>query len=52
MVKNQNCIIWIHCVLWFYCAYVLHGFMAYIKTDDIHKDIAEDVETKFYNFKI
>ena len=22
--------------------------MAYIKTDDIHKDIAEDVETKFY----
>ena len=24
-----------------------HGFILYIKTDDIYKDIAEDVETTF-----
>ena len=24
-----------------------HGFIIYIKTDDIYKDIAEDLETKF-----
>ena len=34
--------------LWYYylkpCA---DGFIVYIKTDDIYKDIAEDVETRF-----
>ena len=24
-----------------------HSFIVYIKTDDIYKDIAEDVETRF-----
>ena len=24
-------------------------YIVYIKTDDIYKDIAEDVETRFYN---
>ena len=38
MVKNQNCVIWI---------IVLLCFIAYIKTDDIYKDIAEDVRTRF-----
>ena len=33
MVKNQNC--------------VTNSFIAYIKADDIYKDIAEDVETRF-----
>ena len=36
MVKNQSCVIWIQIV----------GFNVYIKSDDIYKDIAEDVETK------
>ena len=35
MVKKQNCIIWKLC------------FIEYIKRDDIYKDIAEDVETRF-----
>ena len=26
---------------------VIHLFIAYIKTDNIYKDIAEDVETRF-----
>ena len=34
-MKKQSCVIWIHC------------FIVYIKTDDIYKDIAEDVETGF-----
>ena len=33
MVKKQNC--------------VTDSFIVYIKTDDIYKDIAEDVETRF-----
>ena len=33
MVKKQNC--------------VKDSFIVYIKTDDIYKDIAEDVETRF-----
>ena len=30
------------------------NFIVYVKTDDIHKDIAEDVETRFHtsNFEI
>ena len=34
MVKKQNCVIWIE------------SFIVYIKTGDIFKDIAEDVETR------
>ena len=26
---------------------MLYGYIVYIKTDDIYKDIAEDVETRF-----
>ena len=26
---------------------ILYGFIVYIKTDDIYKDIAEDAETRF-----
>ena len=37
MMKKQNCVIWIH----------TDSFIVYIKTDDIYKDIAEDVGTKF-----
>ena len=29
-----------------------NGFIVYIKTDDIYKDIAEDIETKFDYFKL
>ena len=36
MVKNQNCVIWIHM-----------DFLVYIRTDDIYKDIADDVKTGF-----
>ena len=36
MVKNQNCVIRISTII-----------IVYIKTDDIHKLIAEDVETRF-----
>ena len=36
MVKMWNCVIWIQIV------HIVH-----IKTDDIYKDIAEDVETRF-----
>ena len=36
MVKKQNCVTWIQ-------------IASYIKTDDIYKDIAEDVETRFDN---
>ena len=35
MVKKQSCVIWIH------------SFILYVKTDDIYKDIGEDVETRF-----
>ena len=34
MVKNQNCVIWIQTVSLYTC------------TDDIYKDIAEDIETR------
>ena len=39
MVKKQNCVIWIQ---------------TYIKTDDIYKNIAEDVATRFdtSNYKL
>ena len=37
MMKKQNCIVWC-------CKFC---FIVYIKTDDIYKDIAEDVETRF-----
>ena len=36
MVKKQECYI-----------YTDISFIVYIKTDDIYKDIAEDVETRF-----
>ena len=36
MVKNQNCVIWIHM-----------DFLVYIRTDDIYKDITDDVKTRF-----
>ena len=38
MVKKQNCVIWIQTDSQFHCIH---------KTDDIYKDIAEDVETRF-----
>ena len=34
MVKNQNCFMWVQI------------FIVYIKTDDLYKDSAEDVETR------
>ena len=34
----QNCVIWMQ----------IDSLFVYIKTDDIYKDIAEDVETRFY----
>ena len=34
-MKKKSCVIRIHC------------FVVYIKTDDIYKDIAEDVEIRF-----
>ena len=37
MVKRQTCVIWIQ----------IDGFIVYIKTDDIYKDTAEDVEARF-----
>ena len=42
MVKKENCITWIQ-ISWLQ----IHGFVVYIKTDDIYKDIAEDVVTRF-----
>ena len=36
MMKKQNCAIWIQTC-----------FIVYIKTNDIYKDIAEDIETRF-----
>ena len=36
MVKKQNDVIWIQSV-----------FIVYIKTDDIYKDVQEDIETRF-----
>ena len=36
MVKNQNCVIWIHM-----------DFLVYIRTDDIYKEFADDVKTRF-----
>ena len=35
MVKKQNCVIW------------TDSFIVHVKTDDIYKSIAEDVETRF-----
>ena len=34
--------------------YSIHGFIVYTKTDDIYKDIEEDVETRFntLNYKL
>ena len=29
------------------CGYRFYSFIVYIKTDDIYKDISEDVETRF-----
>ena len=37
MMKKQNCVIWIQ------------KNMVYIKTDDIYKDIAEDVENRRFD---
>ena len=37
MVKKQNCVTQIQ----------MDTFIVYIKTDDIYRDIARDVETKF-----
>ena len=37
MMKKQNCVTWIQ----------TYSFIVYIKTDDIYKDIAENVETRF-----
>ena len=42
MVKKENCVTWIQ-ISWLQ----IHGFVVYIKTDDIYKDIAEDVVTRF-----
>ena len=44
MVKKQNFVIWIYIML-HNC--VILCTIVYIKTDDIYKDIAQDVETKF-----
>ena len=38
MVKKQNCVTWMQ----------VYGFILYIKTGDVLKDIAEDVEIRFY----
>ena len=40
-MKKQNCV-------------MMHtdSFIAYIKTNDICKDIAEDVETRYFNLKV
>ena len=37
-VIKQNCVIWMQ----------IDSLPVYIKTDDIYKDIAENVETRFY----
>ena len=37
MTKNQNCVMWIETIV----------FIVYTKTDDISKDIAGSVETRF-----
>ena len=37
-VIMQNCVIWMQ----------IDSLSVYIKTDDIYKDIAENVETRFY----
>ena len=44
MVKKQKCVIWIYIML-HNC--VILCSIVYIKTDDIYKDITQDVETKF-----
>ena len=36
MVEKQNCIIWMQ-----------NNFIVYIKTDNIYKDILQNVETRF-----
>ena len=38
MMKKQDCVIYIH---------YIHCFIVYIKTDNIYKDITEDVESRF-----
>ena len=37
-MKKQNCVIWNR---------YRYGFIAQIKTNDIYKDIVEDLETRF-----
>ena len=46
MVKKQNVVIWIQTWYTWFPGY-RHGFMVFIKTGDICKDIAEDVEIRF-----
>ena len=38
LVKEQDFVTWIK---------RLHCFIIYVRTDDIYKDIAEDIDTKF-----
>ena len=33
------------------CYMDIESFIVHVKTDDIYKDIAEDVETRFAHFK-
>ena len=48
MVKKQNYVIWIQTVsLHTYVILDTDSFIVYIETGDMHKDIAEDVETTF-----
>ena len=42
MEKKQNCVIWTQIV-----SDDTYGFIVYIKTDGIYKDITEDVQTRF-----
>ena len=44
MVKKKNCVLWIYTVL--HNCVILYSIV-YTKTDDIYKDIAQDVETRF-----
>ena len=47
MMKKQNCVICIqtYCIQTYVYRYIC--FIVYIKTDDIYKDIAQDVKTRF-----
>ena len=42
MVKKENCV----------CYMDTDSCIVYIKTNDIYKDIAEDVETRYFNLKV